>query len=160
MEGVPTPKNQGSTTPGQAEALPPELRLLPWRDELIETHGFGPRSMYVETCWLPVLGPTATWLYRRLGSWAEHHPEGMTVVTSDLSRALGLGRGLSHSAAITRAVNRLVHFNAIERDGENLRARIALGPLTVRLASNLTPDLRRLHESYTRPTKPDWQGRS
>ncbi len=54
--------------PASAELLRPEITVKPWVDPVVEAHGFSPRSPYVETCWLPVLGPTATWLYRRLGS--------------------------------------------------------------------------------------------
>jgi hypothetical protein len=35
------------------------LRIVPWRDEVIDELGHDPRSHYVETFWLPVLGPSA-----------------------------------------------------------------------------------------------------
>jgi hypothetical protein len=34
------------------------LRIEPWLDPVIDEVGYDPRSEYVETFWLPVLGPT------------------------------------------------------------------------------------------------------
>ena len=47
----------------------PDVRSIvvrPWLDPVVDDHGFDPRSRYVEEFWLGVLGPTATWLIRRL----------------------------------------------------------------------------------------------
>lgn len=157
MEGErqppPTPE------PARREGLPAQLWLEPWRDDLVEASGFGPRSMYVESCWLPVLGPTATWLYRRLGSWAEWHPDGFNLETAELGQALGLGEGLGRSSGLNRAVERLVRFHAVHRDGAQLRIRIALPPLSNGRLHTLTPDLLRLHEESVRRPQPDWERR-
>lgn len=61
---------------------------------MVDELGFGPTSRYVETCWLGILGPTATWAYRRIGSLAEMHPEGAEVDLADLALSLGLGEGM------------------------------------------------------------------
>ena len=44
------------------------VRVVPWPDPVVEEHGHDPRSAYVERYWLGLLGPTATWLVRRLAS--------------------------------------------------------------------------------------------
>ena len=36
------------------------IRVEPWPDPVIDELGHDPRSAYVETFWLPVLGPTTT----------------------------------------------------------------------------------------------------
>ena len=38
-------------------AVPTTLTVKPWPDALIDTLGYDPRSRYVETFWLPTLGP-------------------------------------------------------------------------------------------------------
>jgi hypothetical protein len=38
--------------------MPAALTILPWPDPLLDTIGHDPRSLYAETFWLPVLGPT------------------------------------------------------------------------------------------------------
>jgi hypothetical protein len=37
--------------------VPTTLTIRPWPDALIDTLGYDPRSRYVETFWLPTLGP-------------------------------------------------------------------------------------------------------
>src|SRR4051812_7609719 len=87
--------------------LPAQLRIAPLIDEVVERHGFEPRSMYVEMCWTPVLGPTATLLYRRLGSWVCHPSEGgLEVDTTDLSVSLGLGEGLGRNSMLAKPIGR------------------------------------------------------
>jgi hypothetical protein len=45
--------------PGRwSDELRPGLRVEPWPDPVIDEVGHDPRSSYVETFWLPVLGPT------------------------------------------------------------------------------------------------------
>jgi hypothetical protein len=34
------------------------LTIVPWPEPMIDTLGHDPRSLYVETFWLPILGPT------------------------------------------------------------------------------------------------------
>lgn len=130
----------------QAERLHPQLTIRPWLDELVEAHGFGPRSNYVETCWLPVLGPTATWLYRRLGSWVEGYPEGLNVGLVDLSVGLGLGEGLGRHSKLTNAIGRLQRFDAARGHNDELLVRRALGPLPERYAERLSYSAYGFHE--------------
>jgi hypothetical protein len=49
MEGEPFELPTSPEYQRSAEALPPELCVRPWPDEVVETLGFNPRSMYVET---------------------------------------------------------------------------------------------------------------
>src|SRR5258708_8672727 len=43
------------------------LEIRPWPDELLDTLGHDPRSLYVERFWLGILGPSTTWLLRPRG---------------------------------------------------------------------------------------------
>lgn len=90
---------------GIREALAPTVEVRALSDLLIEQLGYGPRSQYVEVCSLPVLGRTATWLYRRLGTWAEAQPDGSDVDLVDLgvSSAWAWARGWSTTACSPRA---------------------------------------------------------
>lgn len=120
------------------EELKPTIEMQPLLDELVERHGFGPRSPYVETCWLPVLGPTATWLYRRLGSWAELSPEGIELDLVDLAVGLGLGEGLGQHSKLAKGLERLVRFDAARWRGDVLAVRRALAPVPERLAHSFS----------------------
>lgn len=128
------------------EGLPSHIEVVPWIDPLVEAHGFAPRSMYVEACWLPVLGPTATWLYRRLGSWVASNEDGTVVDLTDLAVSLGLGEGLARTSMLTRAMGRLAMFGVIDWQGDRLAVRRALAPLTERRARSLSLTAYQLHQ--------------
>ena len=146
MEGGPLPPE----TETSCEVLRSHIEVVPWPDELVEAHGFGPRSPYVETCWLPVLGPTATLLYRRLGSWAESNPDGVDVDLVDLSVSLGLGEGLGRNSLIARALGRLARFDVASWRREQLAVRRALPLLPLRHHSRLSYTAMQLHEEFVR----------
>jgi hypothetical protein len=149
-----------SATGGLRGELPNEAFLVPWHDEVTEKLGYAPRSMYVEMCWLPILGPTATWLYRRLGSWAEFNEGGVNVDMTDLAVSLGLGEGLGPHSKIGRAIERLTRFDAARWHTGELAVRTALPALPQRHLGRLSYSSRRLHEEFTRRPNGDIPRRS
>ncbi len=158
MEGVPLQTSAAPEAPAdQEQAL---LRVTPLIDDVVEANGFGPRSMYVETCWLPLLGPSSTFLYRRLGSWAEHHPDGIDINLGYLAMSLGLGRGIGNSSRLVRSMDRLERFGVMRRHGAEVRVRRALPPLTELQARRLDPTTLKLHHAYVRRPKSTLRGRS
>ena len=80
----------------EPEPLPRTVRVAPWHDPVVDRRGHDPRSVYVEQFWLGVLGPTATWLLRRLVAGFDHQPDGyeLDVAASGAQpRAVGDARG-------------------------------------------------------------------
>lgn len=140
------------------EGLPAEVLLKPWKDELVEAVGYDARSIYVEMCWLPIMGPTATWLFRRLGSWAEFNPDGLTVDMTDLAVSLGLGEGLGRSSLLNKAMDRLLQFGVARWGEGELQVRQALAPLSARHARRLSYTACRFHEEITRNPKGTFGG--
>ena len=64
-------------TPADTQAWISEhdpLGIVPLDDPLVESLGFEPRSVYAETYWLPVLGPSALWALRRLSRGQTSRP--------------------------------------------------------------------------------------
>src|SRR5580700_3965447 len=85
-----------SVPPALFEA--PTLPVRPWVDEVIDTLGFDPRSAYVERFWLPILGPSTTWLLRRVATGFDRSSGGFALPLADTARELGLGdKGGRHS---------------------------------------------------------------
>ena len=116
--------------------LPPVLWLLPLTDLAPGRLGFDVRSEYVETLWLPVLGPSATWLVRRLGTLAAAFPQGTWVDSLELGVSMGLGEG---RGLLTRGLRRLVMFSVAECDnGDVLRVRCQLRPVGARSLERLS----------------------
>lgn len=126
-------------------ALPSTLVVRPLADPVVEAHGFGPMSEYVARCWLPVLGPTATWLYRTLGVLVLADEE-VGVDVEELGRSLGVGTGRSRNSPLARSADRLVDFGAAQWDGGVLRVRRALAPLTEVRIRRLPRPARETHE--------------
>ena len=117
------------------------LRVEPWTDPVIDEVGHDPRSGYVETFWLPVLGPSATWLLRHLTIRLEESPGGIDLDLEDMARSLGLGERLGPNAPFARTLKRCVDFDMAEWRGPRLLAvRLRLPPLARR-------HIRRLPES-------------
>jgi hypothetical protein len=136
------------------------LFIAPWVDDLIDSLGHDPRSHYVEQFWLGTLGPSTTWLLRRLAARFDVEPDGFDLALSDTARALGLGdKGGRHSPFV-RALIRLCQFDLARASGDVLEVRRKLPPLTRRQLMRLPPDLREAHDEFQRaprpgPTSPD-----
>ena len=64
-EGPTVPASNPIGLPASDSGVVHRLGVLPWHDPSVEADGFDPRSPYVETFWLPLLGPSTTLLLRR-----------------------------------------------------------------------------------------------
>ena len=135
------------------------LQIRPWPDEVIDTLGFDARSAYVETYWLGILGPSTTWLLRRLVAGLDAAPEGFVLPLAETARQLGLGdRGGRHSPFL-RAVTRTIQFELAEPRGDAILAvRRRVPPLNRRQVLRLSPALQEAHrrwqESQLRTARP------
>lgn len=125
------------------------LVVRPWPDDVIDRVGFDPRAAYVEQFWLGVLGPSTTWLLRRIAAAFDHAPEGFTLPLGDTARAIGLGdRGGRHSPFL-RSVNRVIQFELAAPTGpEELSVRRFLPPLTRRQLVRLSPQMQDEHARW------------
>ena len=70
--------------------LPP-LLVVPWPDPVTDDLGLDPRGAYVERFWLPLLGPTSTWLLSRFAVEFDASPEGFSLDAADAARSIGIG---------------------------------------------------------------------
>lgn len=123
------------------------LTVVPLRDEIVERLGFSPDDTYVETYWLPIVGPTALWALRRFTGWLASSPSGVTVPIAPLARELGLGhRGGAGSPAI-RSVARLVMFGLADIRNGSFAVRVAVPPLARRQLRHLPGHLAERHSA-------------
>ena len=125
------------------------LRVVPWVDDLIDKVGFDPRSPYVERFWLSIIGPSTTWLMRRLASGFDASPQGFDLPLGETARALGLGdKGGRHSPFL-RTVNRMIQFELARVAGpDQLAVRRRLPPLSRRHTVRLSPALQEAHNRW------------
>ena len=123
------------------------LTIVVWHDAVVENFGYAPRSPYVETYWLPILGPSATWAMRRLTAWLDATPDGYDLSLSDFGRELGLGSGTGRNAAVVRTLSRLVVFGLATPRGDEFAVRVMLAPLTRRQLLQLPTALAAQHDA-------------
>jgi hypothetical protein len=133
----------------------PCLRVEPWLDPVIDNLGHDPRSAYVETFWLPVLGPSTTWLLRHLTTRLEESPEGVELDVDETARSLGLGERLGPNAPFARTLKRCVDFGMAEWRGPlHLAVRRRLPPLARRHLRRLPESLQARHDAAADGIRP------
>lgn len=139
--------------PPSAPSTPPDppetIRVVAWPDPVIDRLGYDPRSLYVETFWLGVLGPTSTWLIRRFAAGLDDDPSGFDLPLEDTARALGLGGRSGRHAPFRRALLRCVTFEVAKPLGPTtLAVRRKVPPLPRRHLQRLPLSLQQRHERW------------
>lgn len=130
--------------------MPPRsLHVTIWDEHAVNPGDHVAKSGYVELFWLPVLGPSATFLFRRLGAGLESVPEGFSVGLDDLGRELGLGTSDTKNAPLQRAISRLVQFGLVRRHAAGeLSVRTAVATLSQHQVGRLPDVLQEAHRSF------------
>lgn len=142
-----------TATPTRLDALVVEVQPL---DQALARHGVVPTSRYAELYWLPVIGPTALLLGRRLfaltvGKGAEDY-ERRAVDVEQLSVALGVGGHSSKRSPLLRALRRLHSFGllSLAEDGFVSLPR-RWPPLAARHVARLPAGLQTMHAQHQSP---------
>ncbi len=138
-------RRRPSISLGSAE----RLRIVSWVDPVADPHGVHPCSRYVELYWLPLIGPSTTWLLRRLFYGLEVHGDGFDLHLAETARALGLGDRTGRNAPFRRALSRLCIFELARAQGPaELAVRTSIPPLALRHASRLPDPLQQSHRRW------------
>jgi hypothetical protein len=125
------------------------VHIRPWADEVLERVGFDPRSPYVERFWLGVIGPSVTWLMRRIAAGFDASPSGFDMPFGETARAIGLGDPGGRNSAFFRTMHRMVQFDLAREIGPaQLEVMRRLPPLSRRQVARLSPALQEAHESW------------
>ena len=125
------------------------LHIRPWSDDVVDKLGFDPRSSYVEDFWLGILGPSTTWLLRRLAAGFEYSPDGFDLDLAETARSLGLGDRSGQHSPFVRSINRTVQFGLAQVSGpEELSVRRRLPPLNRAQLLRLSPALQARHAAW------------
>jgi len=128
---------------------PEVLHIRPWPDEVIDHLGWAPRSSYVEDYWLGILGPSTTWLLRRLAAGFDYSSEGFDLDLGETARSLGLGDRSGRHSPFIRSINRTVQFGLAQLSGrDELSVRRRLPPLNRAQLSRLSPALQARHAAW------------
>jgi hypothetical protein len=135
---------------GTAPEVQKTLHIVPWTDPVIDTLGHDPRSWYVEQFWLSILGPTSTWLLRRIVTRFDSEPDGFDLDLDETARALGLGGRDGRHSPFQRALGRCVSFKLARPHGPGaLGVRRRLPPLSRKHLDRLPPMLQTVHDEWS-----------
>jgi len=146
---TPTAAKGADSSSDRAAPAYDSFGVLPWLDPQIDDTAHDPRSAYVETFWLPILGPSSTLLLRRLADEFDASPEGFEIDCGSLSREIGLGPRLHRNGAFARTLDRCAKFNMVQIDGPVLYVRRRIPSISTGQAARLSQRLQALHHSWT-----------
>lgn len=104
---------------GQRTLPPPCIHIVAWDDPVVESSGFDVLGPYVELFWLPVLGPSSTFLLRRLASGLRASPAGYDLGLDSAARALGLGGVGGRRSPFQRAILRCTRYRVARHLGDD-----------------------------------------
>lgn len=127
------------------------LMVVPWHDPVVDSIGFEVRSQYVELFWLNVLGPTATWILRRLVLGFDRYPLGYELDLEETASALGLSYTIGTANAFMRSLNRCVLFGVSQPTDGGLAVRRRVPPVATRHLSRMPAHLRQAHLQWSVP---------
>ena len=125
------------------------LAIYPWHDPVVDSIGYDVHGPYVELFWLGILGPTATWLLRRLVSGLDHFPDGYELDLAETAAALGLSGVHSRNSPFGRALHRCAMFGLAQPTRTGLAVRRRVPPLAARHLERLPSHLKEAHADWS-----------
>ena len=131
-------------------ALVGSIVVRPWLDPVVDDDGFDPRSRYVEVFWLGVLGPTATWLLRRLVAGLERSPDGYELDLHATAQAMGLSYTTGRSSPFSKALQRCVMFGLAHPIDGGLAVRRRVPPISFRHLRRMPASVQTAHATWLR----------
>jgi hypothetical protein len=132
--------------------VPSHATITPWVDPVVDQHGHDPRSSYVERFWLGVIGPTATWIMRRLADGFDAEPGGYRVDLEHMAVAMGLSFTKGGASPFGKALHRCVMFGLAQPAADGLAVRRRLPQVAARHLRRLPDDLQAEHLEWARMT--------
>ena len=108
------------------------LVVVPWLDPIVDEVGFDVFSRYAEMFWLPIMGPSALWIQRRIVMGFADFPGGYEMDTAEIALAVGLSFTQGANCPFTRALRRCQWFGAAQSVHGGLAVRIKLPPVSRR----------------------------
>lgn len=126
------------------------LIVFPW-PEPDTGEGHDVRGRYTELFVLPLLGPTATWLLRRLVDGLDAFPDGYELDLGETAAALGLQHQPGRPGPFAKALERVLMFGYAQQVPYGITVRARVQPISARQLGRLPSHLQRLHADWGAP---------
>ena len=131
---------------------PAVLTIRAWLDPVVDETGHDPRSRYVEEFWLGVLGPTATWLLRRLVAGLAQRPDGYELDLDITARAMGMSYRVGRSSPFSKALQRCTMFGLAHQTSDGIAVRRRVPTVAHRHLRRMPDALQRAHDEWEHTT--------
>ena len=128
------------------------INFQPWAVPADRDVGHDPRSAYVERFWLSTLGPSATWIIRRLADHLDHEPDGFSINVNELAHSIGLSNAKGAESPFGKALHRCTMFNLIRPSNSGYDVKRRIPDLTTRQLDRMHERLRRDHDEWVQRT--------
>ena len=128
------------------------LMIRAWIDPVVDESGHDPRSRYVEQFWLGVLGPTATWLLRRLVAGLEQWPDGYEIDLDVTAQAMGMSYRPGRSSPFSKALQRCTMFGLAHQTSDGIAVRRRIPAVAHRHLRRMPDVVQRAHDEWARAT--------
>lgn len=115
----------------------PIIAVRPWTGGQDDGCRYDAGDVYVETYWLPILGPSAVLAVRRIAMWLAAEPTGVSIDLVELGASLGVGTGTGRHTQINRTLTRLIDFGVARIAGEDLEVHTTFPSLPRQLRRRL-----------------------
>lgn len=132
----------------RADQTPTTLIVRPWLDPLVDESGHDARSRYVELFWLGVLGPTGTWLLRRLVAGLERHPAGYEIDLELTASLMGMSYTAGRSSPFSKALHRCTMFGLAHQTSDGIAVRRKIPMVAHRHLRRMPDAVRRAHDEW------------
>jgi hypothetical protein len=132
------------------QLIPSPATIRPWVDPVVDARGHDPRGAYVERYWLGVIGPTATWIVRRLADRFDDRPDGFTLDLAHTATAMGLSFAKGANSPFGKALHRCVMFGLAQPLSDGFAVRRRLPDVARRHLGRLPDDLQAEHDTWIR----------
>jgi hypothetical protein len=129
--------------------IPREAVIRPWADAVVDARGHDPRSLYVERFWLSVIGPTATWIVRRLAECFDAEPDGFVLDLEHTASTMGLSFAKGAASPFGKALHRCVMFGVAQPMADGFAVRRRFPSVPQRHLRRLPDDLQLEHQEWT-----------
>jgi hypothetical protein len=138
-----------SHTADRHSTQPTALHVVAWIEPKVDALGIDARSHYVETFWLPVLGPSATWLLRRIADGLETEPDGFDLDLDRMGRRLGINASDRTNSPMRLALDRCLRYGLARRTATNsLSVRRFVPYLPRRALLRLPTFIQEMHQTW------------
>lgn len=144
----PGPARPGQGNRGKARPKPEILNFRTWEDPVADPFGHDPCSLYVELYWLPVLGPTAILLLRRLHILLKQNSGSFSIPRNQLALEMGIAQWHGPNSPFGRSLKRCCDFSLLHpQSGGLVYVRQRIPNLPPRLSHRLPARIKKLYAS-------------